>query len=167
MKRYQYLVGTVVFLSLSFWWSRPVAAKVTNVSCVMVSDRIDASLTRFESHKVNHLQHYQNLKEKLQNLITSLEANGDEVTVLKSHHQVLDNRIVKFTSDYATWIAQLELAKTYSCSPQPGRFKTALEQSRIYAKVVQADALELRNYYQLQIRPTILAVKAQRPDQKN
>jgi chromosome segregation ATPase len=137
-------------------------AKISQV-CTNTSKMIDTRISRFDTNKKKHVENYTKMKTALQQLITKLKAKGFDTSKLETDLTTLGDKITKFGTDYAAYIAKLGETKNFTCGQSQGEFKTALDTARDSLKTVNQDAVDIRNFYQTTVRPDIEALKAQKP----
>ena len=131
--------------------------------CEIITKNIDNRLARFNDNKNGHAIRYQELKTRLTNLISRLEQKGYDVSKLEADLTVLDTKIKKFADDYVTFIEQLKTTKGFACGQSQGAFADALSKAKDLLRLVRQDAMDIRDYYQTQIKPDLMALRAQKP----
>ncbi|OGC49859.1 hypothetical protein A2716_00655 [candidate division WWE3 bacterium RIFCSPHIGHO2_01_FULL_40_23] len=127
--------------------------------CTSIEARIQNRITRYDSLKDMHLKRYQNLREKVARIITSLEAKGLDVTKLKTDLEMLDAKIKKAQDDYAAFIAKLKETKDLSCGSSEGEFKAKLDEARALLKTFREDLEDIRNFYKTTIKADVLELR--------
>ncbi|MFA6594071.1 MAG: hypothetical protein WCT16_02325 [Candidatus Buchananbacteria bacterium] len=128
--------------------------------CPVIESKIQIKVSNFDNSKVRHMQAYQALKDKLSGMADRLAARGIDVTALKADLAVLDVKIKKFNDDYATYIALLKQSQESVCGKSAGQFKTQLKEAQTALKTVNADALDIRTYYNTTIKAEIAKIRA-------
>jgi hypothetical protein len=134
------------------------------VKCDAIENRIDAHLTRFNANKTRHATQYQKLKEGFRELISTLSAKGYDVTSLQADAKVLDEKILKFATDYKAFADQLGKARLLSCGESEGAFKTEMQKARDLLSVVNQSSQDVRQYYQTVIKADVQALRQQKAD---
>ncbi|MBU1671927.1 MAG: hypothetical protein KKF41_14250 [Actinobacteria bacterium] len=129
----------------------------------MLQQRIDLVITRFNNNKERHVATYQAMKAEVQQLISTLAAQGYDVAKITSDLQTWDQMIIKFAQDYVSFINLLEATKAYIPYESEGQFAAALEQARAQLRVCRQDSLDIRLYYQQTIRADIAELASQKP----
>lgn len=129
--------------------------------CPVVESKIQIKSSNFDNNKVRHLQAYQNLSDKLSAMADRLAQRNVDVAKLKADIAVLDQKIAKFSDDYAVYIGKLKDTQSYACGKTAGQFKTKLKESHAALKVVNQDAQDIRSYYNTTIKADIAALRAQ------
>lgn len=130
--------------------------------CSIVEEKINIKVSRFENNKVRRVNAYNNLRNRVSKFIDKLSSQGYDVSKLKSDLVTLDEKIKKFSSDYASYITLLKSTKDYACGQSEGQFKGKLSEARKQLQIVHQSALEVRSYFQGTIRPDIQAIRAQK-----
>lgn len=131
--------------------------------CTLVTQRIETTVARYNNNKDKHIQQYKNLAARLSALGEKLRAKGYDTSKLQADSKVLNDKITKLSQDYADFTSKLEATKQYACGSSQGAFKQALKTAQDQLKVVKADSVDIRNYYQTVIKPDIQAIRAQKP----
>ncbi|MFA5124299.1 MAG: hypothetical protein WC473_00525 [Patescibacteria group bacterium] len=128
--------------------------------CPVIESKIQIKVSNFDNSKVRHMQAYQTLKDKLSAMSDRLVARGIDVTALKADLAVLDTKIKKFSDDYATYVSLLKQGQESVCGKSAGQFKLELKEAQTALKTVNADALDIRAYYNTTIKAEIARVRA-------
>lgn len=131
--------------------------------CTQATQRIETTVARYNNNKDKHVQQYKDLAARLSALGEKLIAKGYDISKLQADGKILNDKIAKFASDYADVISKLEATKQYACGTSQGAFKQALKTAQDQLKIVKADSVDIRNYYQTVIRPDVQAIRAQKP----
>ncbi|MFA5076026.1 MAG: hypothetical protein WC480_01265 [Patescibacteria group bacterium] len=129
--------------------------------CKNTESRIAIRATRYKNNKERHAAVHNQIREKIQKLISRLQAKGYDVAKLNEDLATLDSKISKFGTDYEIYINQLTATQGYICGQSEGKFIAALKEANTYLKLVHQDSLDIRLFYQQTIRPDILALKEQ------
>jgi hypothetical protein len=128
-----------------------------------IQQRIDLVIARFNNNKERHVATYNAMKAKVQEVISTLAAQGYDVAKLTADLQTWDQMIVKFAQDYVSFIGLLEAVRAYAPYESQGQFASALEQARAQLRVCRQDSLDMRLFYQQTIRADIAEVASQKP----
>lgn len=130
----------------------------------MLQQRIELLIARFENNKERHVEAYNRAKEKVKQLLESLQAKGYDVSKLAQDLQTWDAMIVKFAQDYAAFIAKLKELSELAVGDSEGQFRAGLQEARQLLRQVQQDAMDIRLYYQQTIRSDIQDLRDQVPE---
>lgn len=129
--------------------------------CENIQNRISNKLGRFESNKSSHVEKYNELKQKLEEIVASLKDKGFDTSELEAHLAEFDQMIKDYAQSYVTFIEELENSQENVCGQSEGAFKQNMEQSRSYFKIVVEKRREIRKYYAEVIREDIKNIRAQ------
>ncbi|MCJ7653005.1 MAG: hypothetical protein MUO75_04820 [Actinobacteria bacterium] len=129
--------------------------------------QIETIIARFEANKERHIAVYNRIKDRLKEAADSLQAKGYDLTNVRQDYSALDSKIVKFATDYATFISDLRAAESYVPLESQGQFLSALEVARAQLRVARADSLDIRNFYWTVVRPDVQALRNQKPTQSS
>lgn len=137
------------------------------VRCAAVTARINARVGFYNERRDNHLQHYQNLQDRLQNLVTSLKDRGYDTTQIQAALQELNQLTTTASNDYALFIAKLESVKNLDCGDGSGEFRTTLDAAQVALQTFQTDLKTIREHVQGGVKDSLQALKDQRPTETN
>ncbi len=131
----------------------------------MLRQRIELLVTRFENNEERHMEAYNRAKEKVKQLLETLQDKGYDVSRLAQDLAAWDAMIVEFAKDYAAFIAELKELEGLAVGQSEGQFRSGLQEARQLLMKVHQDALDIRLFYQKTIRADIQEIKAQVPSQ--
>lgn len=130
----------------------------------MVKQRIELATSRFNNNKERHVKAYGQVKAKVEKILQSLKDKGYDVSKLASDLAVWDEKIQKFTRDYASLIQKLEEILALTPEQAQGDFAALISEARRLLHTVRQDALDIRLFYQQTIRADIQELRAQLPE---
>ena len=133
--------------------------------CKRIEDRIAAKIARFEENKSSHVEKYNALKTKLEEITASLKDKGFDTANLESHLAVLDTMVVEYAESYVAFIAQLENSQDNACGESEGAFKDHMKEVRGMFKTLMEQRLAIRKYYVEVIRQDIKEIRDQAREQ--
>lgn len=133
--------------------------------CARIEDRIAAKIARFEENKSSHVEKYNNLKAKLEEITATLKDKGFDTADLESHLAVLDTMVVEYAESYVDFIAQLESSQDNACGESEGAFKDHMKEVRDMFKILMEQRLAIRKYYVEVIRQDIKGIRDQAREQ--
>jgi uncharacterized protein involved in exopolysaccharide biosynthesis len=139
------------------------AAQMREDRCKMLNEKNTLILTRYETNKLRHITEYQNVKKKVETLVARLKTEGKDTTKLEADLRQLDVLIKKATDDYTAFMTALKDTKNYTCGRSEGAYADALKKAMDKLMIARQSLLAIRTYYQVTIRPDILALKGTRP----
>ncbi len=139
---------------------------VREARCTIAEERINLRIDRFSSLRQDHVKLYQAIVERLKTLADKLDKEGYDTAKIRADYKVLNDKIAKRATDYATFISKLEATKQYACGESEGKFVDALKDSRSYMEIVQKDTQDIREYYKNTIRADIKELRAQKTNKE-
>jgi chromosome segregation ATPase len=131
---------------------------LTQARCDKITKAMENRIENFEKRQNLHVPAYDNLKSRLDTLISKLESRGYDVSDLKAEVSTLEEKINKLDSDYNAFIAKLNEIKDYACDHTNAEVKVKLVEARALLKTVREDNLGIRNYFKTVIRPDIVQI---------
>lgn len=135
--------------------------------CARIQERITERASNFEDRKEKHFSVYSNMTDRISKFIEKLSDQGYDVSKIKADLAVLEEKIQKFSTDYAAQAAKVGETKNLVCGNSDGEFKNGLVQSRTMLKAVHDDAADIRKYMLTTVRPDIQALRQQKVEVKN
>lgn len=140
--------------------STTAAIKGALARCPVVESKIQVKATNFDNNKVKHLEIYSKVKERLVSITDKLAAKGIDVTSLRATLVVFDQKITKFSDDYAIYIGKLKESQVFVCGKSEGDFRTKLKDAKTALAQVHKDAVDIRTYYAQTVKPEINKIRA-------
>jgi hypothetical protein len=140
--------------------STSAAIKGALARCPVVESKIQVKSTNFDNSKVKHLEAYAKVKDRLVVIVDKLAAKGVDVTSLRATLVIYDQKIQKFSDDYAIYIGKLKESQVYVCGKSEGQFRTKLKEAKTALAQVHKDAVDIRTYYAQTIKPEINKIRA-------
>jgi chromosome segregation ATPase len=137
--------------------------KFTEERCARIQKRIEERTSNFDEREGKHKKVYENLVNRINKFITRFETANLDTANLKSYLATLQEKIDKFSTDYAAYIAKLKESKNFTCGHSEGEFKGVLVDARAELKLVHEDAAGIRTYMRDTIIPEIKALKDKMP----
>lgn len=134
-------------------------AKKVIARCAIIESKIQVKATNFDNNKIKHLDAYAKVNAKLAEIISKLEIKGVDVSSLKKDLVVLDEKIKKFSDDYAIYIAKLKASQEFVCGETESDFRTSLKGAKTALAQVHKDAVDIRTYYAQNITGNINNIK--------
>jgi hypothetical protein len=137
--------------------------------CKNIELRIDTRIKRYENNRQMFENVFGNMIARIQRLIDRLKTKGVDTSKLAADLQTLKVKVDKLLADHKIFMQNIGDAKNIACN------ENDLTGSEVRAKVGEArkvfmtltqDRLEIRNFYQSNIRPDIMAIRKQLADQK-
>lgn len=133
----------------------------TVATCEAIGGNVDKRIANFEKDRTKKVSQYSTIQKKLDTLLTRMEAAGYDTTEPRVSMVTLDQKIAKFSSDYALYQNELKETKQYACGKSDGEFRAKLSLTREQLKVVRQDAVDIRTFWAKTVKPQIEALKSQ------
>ena len=113
--------------------------------CENIENRIATKIARFYENKASHIEKYNTLKAKLEEIVTSLADKGIDTTDLEAHIAVLNDMILEYAQAYADFIAELESVESTACG-EGNDFRDDMKAIRDKFKSLLDQRLAIRKY---------------------
>ena len=111
--------------------------------------------------KENRRKVFQELGDKLDNLITKLKAKNIDTTELETARAEMQTKAEALDQEIADYQQILSDLTDLDCATDPEAFKAALESARAQREVVAASAKDLRTYVTTNLRDVLKQIKLQ------
>lgn len=128
--------------------------------CENTANRIANKIARFQANKASHIEKYNTLKAKLDEIVVNLTDKGIDTTDLEAHIAALEGMVVNYALSYAEFIGELEDAQSTACGEENG-FKDNMQMIRDMFKSLMDERLAIRKYYVEIIRFDIKGIREQ------
>ena len=135
------------------------------LSCDNIAKAMENRISTFEKRQNLHVPAYNNLKSRLDTLVSKLDSRGYDVADLKDEVATLGDKIDKLSDDYDAFLNKLKDIKSYAddCSNyKKADVQTKLTEARALLKIVRNDGSDIRNYFKTVIRPDIVQISKQK-----
>lgn len=136
------------------------AAKGAIKGCAVIGSKIQAKVTSFDNTKLKHLSVYANLKDRLSKLADRLTARGADVSALRADLLALDQKIAKFSADYAAYMSRFKVGQDAVCGKPEATFKIKLKEAKTALQLVHKDAADIRAFVNTTIKSDINKIRA-------
>jgi len=133
----------------------------TQEICDQLGKRITKRVDLFESNKTHHIERYDLLKSKLQEVVTKLKAKGFDTGELESNLLELDRLIKTYVQEYTKFIDILKGALASTCGESQGTFKEGLQNARAQLREARTARRAIWEFYKNTIREDIKNLRQQ------
>lgn len=140
--------------------SGTIAGKVI-ARCQIIESKIQIKAVNFDNNKMRHLEIYNQVKNKITEIAEILKNSGGDIDSLNTHLTTFEQKIQKFSSDYAIYIQALKNTQAYACGKSEGEFRNSWRQVKTALAQVHKDAVELRTFYATVLKPEVNRVRTQ------
>lgn len=127
--------------------------------CDDVTSRINQRIKKYEENHDGHVTAYNKLKNRLQELVTKLEAEGKDVTKLKADLVILEEKIKAYSDAKATFIETLKNSQSMACGESQGAFKEQIGTIQDAHRTMMGKAKDIRTFFSTVIKVDLRALK--------
>ena len=131
--------------------------------CEQVKARITQRIRNFDDNRNRHLESYQKINDRLDELVTSLEAKGYDTYAVKEKLTAFNQLMNEYRNNYVVYQQNLTNAGGVACDSEQANFSGALKQARNQLKTVRQNHTALHTFWAKELRPAVLALKEQTP----
>lgn len=135
--------------------------------CALTQQKIAEKVSNFDAKKEKHMAVYENMNDRISKFIEKFSEDGYDTSQLSSDLETLNEKIQKFSDDYAAYVAKLKEAKDMACGKSGGEFKATIVEARALLKTAHQDAMDIRVYVRTVILPDIRSLKEQKAEDKS
>ena len=128
--------------------------------CENTANRIATKIARFQENKASHVEKYNALTTKLEEIITALADKGIDTADLEEHLAVLESMIADYAVSYDDFLAELSAVENTACGEENG-FKDDMKAIRGMFKSLLDERLAIRKYYVEVIRLDVKGIREQ------
>lgn len=128
-------------------------------NCAIIESKIQAKVTAFDNSKLKHLSVYANLKDRLTKAADRLAVRGADVSALRADLLVLDQKVAKFTTDYAAYMAIFKIGQDAVCGQPEKTFKARIKEAKTALQLVHKDAADIRSFVGTTIKNDLKSIK--------
>jgi len=130
--------------------------------CKRIESKIEERKNRFEEGKTRRINAYDNMLVRIEKLAEKLKAKGYDVSKLETDIKILETKIEKFKTDYATFIASLGQTREFACGKSDGEFKGKLGEARKNLPTLRADVKDIHDFFRTTIKADFKAIRDQK-----
>jgi hypothetical protein len=128
--------------------------------CDMLTTRIDTRIARYTNNQSLPYKWGDRVINLLNEIIVKAQKEGLNTSELERVTSVFSQKVSVVKTAYSEFIAALKTTQSSACGESDGAFMTAISQARIELKQVQEAVVDLRHYYQTEVRPTLKNLRA-------
>ena len=129
--------------------------------CEALQTRIDVRQRNFNSHRLGLLRRFDNLLERLENLVDKAQEFGLDTTELETQMVGLRERLGELSAEYQAFIDLLQVARAISCEEDPEGYQAAMAEARTQLVLVHEMAQDINTHYVNVIKPILLDLREQ------
>lgn len=134
------------------WWR-------LRTRCFTLYQKIDQYQQNYNETNTKHLEHYQNLSQRLQAVINELKMKGRDTSKLERDLKELDKKIDNFEKYYNQYIEDLQTAKRHACNGELDEYIKSIKSALNNYKGAQAEAKDIREFVRGEIIPHLKELK--------
>ncbi len=132
-------------------------------ACINVTTRISTHVAKYNDFHDQAVAKYQKTVQNVQNIISTLQGKGYDVTTLSADLTTLNGQIKQFGTDNGTAVSDWTATQAQACGSSQGAFKNLAQPAVTAQKQVKTDVMNIRNFVYNTIVPDIQTVRAQKP----
>jgi hypothetical protein len=129
--------------------------------CKAAQGKLTSAQSRATAVDTNQYNLYTKTLTHLQELNTKLKAKGVDTAAYEQQLAVLATKVQAYADDLAKYKESLKDLAELDCVADPDAFKASLETSRTLRAKLIADGKDIRSYYTMTIKPTLLSLRQQ------
>jgi len=130
-------------------------------NCETIRERVRARVMQFEDNKGVHVENYNNVVAKLEEIMTSLSDKGYDTSELSAAVETWKGMIQEYAVAYTGFINSLDNSSNYACGESGGEYKGMLTQAKEQHKNALELRIKARDYYAHEIREAIKNLRLQ------
>ncbi|GIW69435.1 MAG: hypothetical protein KatS3mg101_0182 [Patescibacteria group bacterium] len=128
------------------------------LACTVISSSINDKLETFSNSETKHLETYTKILDRLSQMIDKWESWGYDVSEIEADLDYIEELVNEYKEDYNDFVSKLTAAKN-ACGNTD--YNTKLTAAKNALKELRGDVVNIRTFYQTELRPDILALKSQ------
>lgn len=129
--------------------------------CKNAQTAVKTLSNRVKGTETSRNEIYQNLRDRLDNLVTKLNTQNVDTAALTQQITVLEQKITTFKTDLASYKQALSDLENMDCQADPTGFKASLEAARKQRENLNNLIKDIRTYVQDTIKPTLQTIRDQ------
>jgi hypothetical protein len=135
--------------------------KFNEKRCEIITKRIDDKLNNFNENHFKHKNLHNNIREKLNRIITLAKEKNLDVSKLEEDLQTLDAKIKVFNDAYLTYIDKLKTTKDYVCGNSEGEFIKKVVDASQELKTIRIASQDIKDFFQNTLKQDIKDLRNQ------
>ena len=136
-----------------------IKSEAVEAACDGVTSRIQNRINLYENNKEKYQSRHQGVSKRIAALADQLEAEGCDVTQIRTDLKTFDGMIHEFATIFTSFINALKGTQEYACGQSQGQFLNQLQTSRTQLYTVRTQAEGLKTYFQNTLKPHLQAFK--------
>lgn len=138
-----------------------VKGELKEARCTRVTTRVNNLTTRLTNGESARQNRHQKVIDRLNAIITRVEAAGLNADKLKSDVTTLGELKTTWQNEYTSLLTKLDATKQYACGQSEGQFVQAVKDARAQRKVMHDANLEFWKFVKNTVKPDIRAIRGQ------
>lgn len=135
--------------------------------CQRIENFVNNRKARYQQHKATHAERYNNVKDRVQNVVSKIANQGIDVIKLNSQLQQLDTLIKNFSTKHDEIALALDGSRSAACSENKEQFEANAASAKQDLQEIKDAANAIRNFIKDNLRPELVSIKAQLQAQNN
>jgi ABC-type transporter Mla subunit MlaD len=129
--------------------------------CKAAQGKVSSVVQRANGISTSRSEVFGNVTTKLNTLVDKLKARSADTSELEADIAVLNTKITKFNTDFATYKQAINDLAAVNCQNDPAAFKAALLAGRNALDQVKKDSNDVKAYLKDTIRPLLTTIRSQ------
>ncbi|MCA9381659.1 hypothetical protein KC678_05315 [Candidatus Dojkabacteria bacterium] len=133
--------------------------QVQQSRCQRVTERIDVLAQKYNQHKERYAIRYRAIYNRISNLITTLEEDGYDTTVLQQDLSELDSLVVNFSSGTEDLVTEVAALKQYACDGDRDGFSSSKQKIQSQIENLRTIASDIKELVTVQIKSDLQSLQ--------
>ncbi len=131
----------------------------SNFKCTATSSKMDLLVENYRKNFNRHRERYENIVVRVDELLTSLEEDGYDVTNARMENERFREQVEAVNNDFNAFENEMRAAQGKLCEDDITGFRESLGESRTQLRVIRNNMLTLRNSFEQNVKPELLKLK--------
>lgn len=136
------------------------ARAITEMRCDTVDARSKLIIGRYDQNYPRHVANYKKVAQGVKTLADKLKSEGKDTAKLEAVLTTFNQKVLTFDQQAAAVVDQLKVAQQYACGQSQGKYAEEIKKAHDLAVTAHATLLDLRSYYQNNVRPEIKSLRS-------
>lgn len=123
--------------------------------------KADAILSRYQRNHENHQYIYQNMVSRITEVLDQIDKSGYDTTEARTQLDLFQIQIQNTNQEMEQLGVAIQNAKTNICNEDSDGTRNSLEQAREQLRNIKKEMLQLRSFYQENVKPELIKLRQQ------
>ena len=129
--------------------------------CNIVTERVENVTTRYNEHKIQYMNAFENVAKKVEDIIAKLQEKGYDTAKLEQDMVRVRSMIQNTNRYYSSFQNGLENSKQLVCGNGSGDYARELSQAREQLRLARQEMVQLREFIQTTVRAHLNEIRDQ------